>query len=246
MRGIVKHFPGAKALDGVDLEVRAGEVHCLLGQNGAGKSTLIKVLSGAHQPDAGIIELDGQEVRIASPVRALALGVATMYQELDVVEGLSIAENVFLGHELASAGLTRRHDANRVAADFTVAGGESATANLLQSAPKIDAIWNHDDDQGVGVLAAIEAAGRDEFFMVGGAGSKNVMEHIQAGDTVLQATVVYPSTQAADGIRLARLVAHNKSMGDLVSHTVPREIQLFAPTVTKDNVADFIDDAFES
>lgn len=135
---------------------------------------------------------------------------------------------------------------NRVAADFTVAGGETAAANLLQAAPKIDALWNHDDDQGVGVLSAIEAAGRDEFIMVGGAGSKNVMQHIKDGDSVLKATVIYPSTQAADGIRLARLIAQNKSMGDLVSHTVPREIQLYAPVVTKDNVDEYINDAFES
>ena len=94
---------------------------------------------------------------------------------------------------------------NRVAADFTVQGGEAAAANLLQAAPQLDAIWNHDDDQGVGVLAAIENAGRDEFFMVGGAGSKNVMEAIKADDSVLKATVIYPSTQAADGIKLARL-----------------------------------------
>src|SRR5690606_2572876 len=92
---------------------------------------------------------------------------------------------------------------NRVAADFTVQGGEQAAANLLQAAPQIDAIWNHDDDQGVGVLAAIENAGGDEFFMVGGAGSANVMRSTRAGDTVLQATVVYPATQAADGINLA-------------------------------------------
>src|SRR5690606_30082743 len=89
---------------------------------------------------------------------------------------------------------------NRVAADFTVQGGESATANLLQAAPEIDAIWNHDDDQGVGVLAAIENAGRDEFFLVGGAGSANMMREIESGDSVVEATVIYPSTQAADGI----------------------------------------------
>ena len=112
MSGIVKHFPGAKALDGVDLEVLAGEVHCLLVQNGAGKSTLIKVLAGAHRPDAGTIELDGEEVRISSPVRALQLGVATMYQELDVVDGLSVAENVFLGHVLSTAGLSKRREAS--------------------------------------------------------------------------------------------------------------------------------------
>jgi ribose transport system substrate-binding protein len=135
---------------------------------------------------------------------------------------------------------------NRVAADFTVEGGEEAAANLLQAAPEIDAIWNHDDDQGVGVLAAIENAGRDEFFMVGGAGSKNAMEAIQSGDSVLQATVIYPSTQAADGIKLARLLVQNKAMSDLVEVEVPRTVQLYAPVVTADNVDQFIDLAFES
>ena len=134
----------------------------------------------------------------------------------------------------------------QVAADFTVQGGEAATASLLQAEPEIDAVWNHDDDQGVGVLAAIENAGRDEFFMVGGAGSKQVMEHIQAGDSVLQATVVYPSTQAADGIKLARLVAHEKNMSDLASSGVPRTVQLYAPVVTADNVEQYLDSAFES
>ncbi|WP_346619348.1 substrate-binding domain-containing protein [Blastococcus montanus] len=135
---------------------------------------------------------------------------------------------------------------NRVAADFTVEGGEEAAANLLQAAPQIDALWNHDDDQGVGVLAAIENAGRDEFVMVGGAGSANAMREIQSGDSVLQATVIYPHTQAADGIRLARLVAQGKSMSDLVSPEVPREIVLNAPVVTAENVDEYIDRAFES
>ncbi|GAB3253803.1 substrate-binding domain-containing protein [Nocardioides dilutus] len=135
---------------------------------------------------------------------------------------------------------------NRVAADFTVEGGEEAAANLLQAAPKIDAVWNHDDDQGVGVLAAIENAGRDEFFMVGGAGSKNAMEAIKSGDSVLKATVIYPSTQAADGIKLARLLVQGKSMSDLVEVEVPRTVQLYAPVVTADNVDQFIDLAFES
>ncbi len=135
---------------------------------------------------------------------------------------------------------------NRVAADFTVQGGEQAAANLLQAAPEIDAIWNHDDDQGVGVMAAIENAGRDEFFLVGGAGSANVMREIQSGDSVVQATVIYPATQAADGIKLARLVAHEKSLSDLSSSSVPRTVQLYAPVVTADNVDQYIDSAFES
>ena len=118
LRGIVKLFPGARALDGVDLEVVPGEVHCLLGQNGAGKSTLIKVLAGAHQPNSGTIEIDGEPVIIPNPVAALRLGVATIYQELDVVDGLSVAENIYLGHELAVAGFSRRREATRRAREI--------------------------------------------------------------------------------------------------------------------------------
>jgi len=135
---------------------------------------------------------------------------------------------------------------NRVAADFTVAGGEAVTSQLLAAAPKIDALWNHDDDQGLGVLAAIESAGRDEFIMVGGAGSKNAMDLIKSGDSVLKATVIYPSTQAADGIRLARLVAQDKAMGDLVEVEVPNRIVLNAPVVTSENVDKYLPTAFES
>jgi ribose transport system substrate-binding protein len=135
---------------------------------------------------------------------------------------------------------------NRVAADFTVQGGEAVTSQLLSAAPQIDAIWNHDDDQGVGVLAAIAAAGRDEFFMVGGAGSANAMREIEAGTGVLEATVIYPSTQAADGIRLARLVAQQKALSDLVEVEVPNRIVLNAPVVTKDNVELYLPTAFES
>ncbi|WP_296606238.1 substrate-binding domain-containing protein [Nocardioides sp.] len=135
---------------------------------------------------------------------------------------------------------------NRVAADFTVEGGSDAAEQLLQAAPKIDFLWNHDDDQGVGVLAAIENAGRDEFTMIGGAGSKNAMEAIQSGDSVLKATVIYPSTQAADGIRLARLLVQQKALADLVEVEVPRTVQLYAPVVTADNVDQYIDTAFES
>ncbi|WP_407077931.1 sugar ABC transporter ATP-binding protein [Streptomyces sp. NPDC126499] len=108
MSGITKSFPGVRALDGVDLEVRPGEVHCLLGQNGAGKSTLIKVLAGAHQPDGGTVTWRGETVRLRSPSAAVRLGIATIYQELDLVEGLSVAENVHLGHEPTTAGFVVR------------------------------------------------------------------------------------------------------------------------------------------
>jgi ribose transport system substrate-binding protein len=133
---------------------------------------------------------------------------------------------------------------NRVAAEFTVESGEKAASNLLQSAPKIDVIWNHDDDQGVGVKAAFDNANRDEFAFIGGAGSCNAMRWIQDGS--MAATVIYPPTQAADGIRLARLIAQEKGMSDLVQVEVPKRIVLNAPVVTKDNVDEYQDLCFES
>ncbi|MFJ2759488.1 sugar ABC transporter ATP-binding protein [Nocardioides sp. NPDC087217] len=113
MTGIVKRFPGVLALGGVDLDVRAGEVHCLLGQNGAGKSTLIKVLSAAYQPDEGEILWEGEPVRLTTPVAAMKRGISTIYQELDLVPGLTVTENIFLGHELATAGFSRRAEATQ-------------------------------------------------------------------------------------------------------------------------------------
>jgi ribose transport system substrate-binding protein len=134
---------------------------------------------------------------------------------------------------LATYGLRVSH---RVAAEFTVASGQAVTANLMQAAPKLDAVWNHDDDQGVGVLAAIKQVGRKEFFMVGGAGSLDAMEHIKAGDTPLEATVTYPPTMASSAISLARLIAQGKGLGDLVELQVPKLIVLQSETVVKDNV----------
>ena len=125
MRGIVKEFPGVRALDGVDLIVRAGEVHCLLGQNGAGKSTLIKVLAGAHGVDEGTILWDGEPIVFADPQAALATGIATIYQELDLVDGLSVADNIFLGHERARGGITRDADMNRRARELLATLGHS-------------------------------------------------------------------------------------------------------------------------
>ncbi|MSO81837.1 MAG: sugar ABC transporter ATP-binding protein, partial [Acidobacteria bacterium] len=97
MRGIRKAFPGVVALDGVDLTLHAGEVHMLLGENGAGKSTLMKILSGAYRKDAGEIRVLGRDVDIQSPRDALALGIRVIYQELNLVPHLSVAENIFLG-----------------------------------------------------------------------------------------------------------------------------------------------------
>jgi ribose transport system ATP-binding protein len=113
VRGLVKEYPGVKALQGVDLDVRAGEVHCLLGPNGAGKSTLIKCVSGAVEPTAGEILFNGEPLPSGDPAGSLAAGVATIYQELDLVEDLTVAESIFLGREPRRGPLLDRDKMNR-------------------------------------------------------------------------------------------------------------------------------------
>ena len=99
VRGLTKEYPGVKALAGVDFEVHAGQVHCLLGQNGAGKSTLIKCVSGVVEPTAGQVLFRGERLPVGDPAESLKRGVGTIYQELELVDDLTIADNVFLGHE---------------------------------------------------------------------------------------------------------------------------------------------------
>lgn len=99
LEGICKQYPGVRALDDVTVELRSGEVHCIVGENGAGKSTLIKILSGAIQKDGGQILIDGARATIDSPMDALRQGIAIIYQDFKLVPELSVGENIFLGKE---------------------------------------------------------------------------------------------------------------------------------------------------
>ncbi len=105
--GIVKTFPGVRALDGVDLTLRRGEVHALMGENGAGKSTLIKVLTGVHVPDGGEIRMDGKLIQPTSPRDAESQGISTVYQEVNLIPSMSVAENLCLGRFPKLVGLIR-------------------------------------------------------------------------------------------------------------------------------------------
>ncbi|WP_017975160.1 sugar ABC transporter ATP-binding protein [Actinopolyspora halophila] len=117
LSGVQKRFGGIKALDRVDLTVRAGTVHALLGENGAGKSTLIKMIAGVHEPDAGDIFVDGVPVRIPDTATAESFGIATIHQELNLVPSMSVAENITLGRTPRRMGLVNRGEMRRIAQD---------------------------------------------------------------------------------------------------------------------------------
>ena len=180
----------------------------------------------------------GQQLKakgVSNPVIGEIQGIANLPLTQDRSKGFAAALAAF-GFKVS----------NQVSAQFTVESGQQVTANLLQAAPKLDAVWNHDDDQGVGVLAAINQAGRKEFFMVGGAGSRDAMDHIKADDTVLKATVTYPPSMASSAIKLARLIAQGTGMSDLVENDVPASITLASATITKDNVDKYLALGFKS
>jgi ribose transport system ATP-binding protein len=114
MQGISKRFPGVKALDGVDLTVYGGEIVALIGENGAGKSTLMKILGGVHQPDAGSIQIEGRPVTIRSVADAILLKIGFIHQELNTLDNLDVAANVFLGREPLKAGPLKLVDSEKI------------------------------------------------------------------------------------------------------------------------------------
>jgi ribose transport system ATP-binding protein len=118
MTGIEKSFPGVRALDGVALNLQQGEVLALMGENGAGKSTLIKMLGGGHQPDAGTILIDGQTADLSCPAAAMAAGIGVIYQDFNLIPGLTAWENIFLGHEQTGFFIARSGERSQAAQLF--------------------------------------------------------------------------------------------------------------------------------
>src|SRR5712692_1207067 len=117
LQGITKHFPGVIANDHIDLAVRRGEIHAIVGENGAGKSTLMRILYGLYQPDGGSIEVNGRPDVIDSPRRALELGIGMVHQHFTLIPVFTVAENVILGSEPATWGRLRMTEAHqRIAA----------------------------------------------------------------------------------------------------------------------------------
>jgi simple sugar transport system ATP-binding protein len=118
MQGISKSFPGVQALIGVDFDLRAGEIHALMGGNGAGKSTLIKILTGVEKPETGRILLEGSEVVVRSPQQAQAMGISTVYQEINLCPNLTVAENILIGRQPTRFGTIDWRRMNREAREI--------------------------------------------------------------------------------------------------------------------------------
>lgn len=140
MRGVGKRYPGVQALDDISLDLRAGEIHALVGENGAGKSTLIRILSGVERADEGTLLLDGREARFASPASALRAGIAAIFQELALVPWLSVAENIRLGRQPSRRGLIShrrmREQARTVLRDLDVGVDVRARVASLSTAER--------------------------------------------------------------------------------------------------------------
>jgi ribose transport system ATP-binding protein len=239
MRGISKSFPGVRALDGVSLSVNAGEVHFLLGQNGAGKSTLIRILYGAHHPDAGEIVVDGRQVRLQSPADARALGIAVIFQEFSLVPYLDLAQNIFLGREprgrvpgtidhktmhrearrlLDMLGM--QLDTRTLAHELGVAQQQvleiakalSQHARILVMDEPTAALSDHEIDRLFAQIRALKASGVAIIYI-----SHRLQEIAAIGDRL---------TVLRDGRTVATMAAGDVKLGDLVHLMIGREIDV--------------------
>ena len=202
-RGIGISFPGVRAVAGVDFDVRAGEVHALVGENGAGKSTLGRLLSGALQGDEGALAVDGRAVHFRSPREALASGIAMIPQELQLVTSLSVAENISLGRERRStAGLVDRdalHAAAREQLDAVGATHIRAGAPLGALSPG--------DRQLIAIARALACHAHclvmDEPTAALGAGEEAQLERVIAALKAAGVGIVYVSHKLDEVLRLA-------------------------------------------
>jgi ribose transport system substrate-binding protein len=165
--------------------------------------------------------------------------------ELAGLDNLELTKQRTQGFDDALKNFPNIKKVARQAAEFTVESGQSKMAQLLQAQKNFDALWNHDDDQGVGALRAIKQAGRDDFLMVGGAGALSAMQAIEAGNSVLKATVLYPPTMAASAIDLARALGQGKGVSGMAEFEIPAHVTLFSAVVDKDNVAQYMPTGFK-
>ncbi|WP_077800534.1 substrate-binding domain-containing protein [Streptomyces sp. JHA26] len=165
--------------------------------------------------------------------------------ELAGLDNLELTQQRTQGFDDALKNYPNIKKVARQAADFTVESGQAKMAQLLQAQSSFDALWNHDDDQGVGALRAIEQAGRDDFLMVGGAGALSAFQAIKADSGVLKATVLYPPTMAASAIDLARALGQGKGVSGLAEFEIPSTVTCYSAVVDKENVDQYMSTGFK-
>jgi ribose transport system ATP-binding protein len=240
VRGISKRFPGVHALDRVDLDVRAGEVHVLLGENGAGKSTLMKILSGVYPRDEGRIFIEGREVEPRGPRHARVLGISIIYQTFSQAPHLNVAENLFLGREPLTAWCTiderktqamSREALARVGLAIDprtpikklsvaqrqlveIAKALSLDARIVIMDEPTSALTDRETRRLFGIIAALKAEGRAIIYI-----SHRLEEVAQVGDRV---------TVLRDGRKVATRVVAGVEIAQLVSMMVGRDLVLTA------------------
>jgi ribose transport system ATP-binding protein len=243
VRGLVKDYPGARALDGVDLTVGAGQVHCVVGQNGAGKSTLIKCIAGLVTPTAGEIVVDGEPLPPggAPPPRGAPApnpprGDATIYQELDLVDDLPVADNLFLGHEVRRGPLLDRKAARRRATELlerlghpdiapsalvgslspaakqivSIARALTREARLLIMDEPSAVLGEHEVETMFGVVRRLTEHGAGVIYI-----SHRLEEVAAVGDTI---------TVLRDGRTVAAELAGRTPRGELIAAMVGRDL----------------------
>ena len=241
VRNIAKQYPGVRALDGVDFDVRAGEVHVLLGPNGAGKSTLIKCVSGVVAPTEGEILVGGEPLPTGEPSESMARGVGTIYQELDLVDDLTVAECVFLGHEIGRGGLMDRAAMRRETAELlerldhsnisptarvrtlrpasqqivSIARALSRKIRLLIMDEPSAILDDHEIETLFGVVRRLTAEGVGVIYI-----SHRLDEVKRIGDRV---------TVLSDGRTVAVGLPPDTSQDDLVEHMVGRKVGQLYP-----------------
>ncbi|MFD0416497.1 substrate-binding domain-containing protein [Streptomyces sp. NPDC127108] len=165
--------------------------------------------------------------------------------ELAGLDNLELTKQRTKGFDDALKNYSNIEKVARQAAEFTVESGQSKMSQLLQAQKNFDALWNHDDDQGVGALRAIKQAGRDDFLMVGGAGALSAFEEIKQDRGVLKATVLYPPTMAASAIDLARALGQGKGVSGMAEFEIPASLTLYSAVVDKDNVDQYMSTGFK-
>ena len=243
MKGICKSFPGVKALDNVQLELRSGEVLALLGENGAGKSTLMKILSGVYTRDAGTVEIFGKEYGDLTPKQAQEIGVAIIHQELNMCRHLSVAENMFLGREecqgLVLANRRMEQEAQRVLDELKIdidprqvvgdlpvskqqmveiAKALSTKARILIMDEPTSALTSKEIDELFRIIRQLKENGYGIIYI---SHRLEELQHIVDRVTIMR-----------DGQYITSMNFKDATMDEIISHMVGREIKEKFPRVT--------------